>query len=123
MDIFLDILLKPPQPLMGLIFWVRKRLIKFADIVGILASNTFRESMYYSPSLLQMHQHECGDILYDIFMVSANLKHFFRCTDDFKDMNIGLRLVYTFSKQGSHSDWKTWKNGKAFSSQGKVREF
>ena len=24
--------------------------------------------------------------------------------------------------QGSHSDWKTWKNGKAFSS-GKVREF
>ena len=29
-------------------------------------------------------------------------------------------------RQGSHSDlktWKTWKNGKAFSSQGKVREF
>ena len=25
--------------------------------------------------------------------------------------------------QGSHSDWKTWKNGKVFSSQGKVREF
>ena len=25
--------------------------------------------------------------------------------------------------QGSHSDWKTWKNEKAFSSQGKVREF
>ena len=28
--------------------------------------------------------------------------------------------------QGSHSDWKnwkTWKNGKAFFSQGKVREF
>ena len=25
--------------------------------------------------------------------------------------------------QGSHSDWKTWKNGKAFSSKGKVREF
>ena len=24
--------------------------------------------------------------------------------------------------QGSHSDWKTWKNGKAFSSQGKVQE-
>ena len=24
--------------------------------------------------------------------------------------------------QDSHSDWKTWKNGKAFSSQGKVRE-
>ena len=24
---------------------------------------------------------------------------------------------------GSHSDWKTWKNGKAFSSQGKLREF
>ena len=24
---------------------------------------------------------------------------------------------------GSHSDWKTWKNGRAFSSQGKVREF
>ena len=26
------------------------------------------------------------------------------------------------SDQGSHSDWKTWKNEKAFSSQGKVRE-
>ena len=29
-------------------------------------------------------------------------------------------------KHGSHRDWKsgkTWKNGKAFSSQGKVREF
>ena len=25
--------------------------------------------------------------------------------------------------QGSHSDWKTWKNGKAFSRQGKVSEF
>ena len=25
-------------------------------------------------------------------------------------------------QQGSHSDWKTWKNGKVFSSQGKVRE-
>ena len=22
------------------------------------------------------------------------------------------------TRQGSHSDWKTWKNGKAFSSQG-----
>ena len=79
-------------------FFVRKRLIKFADIIGILSSNTFWESTYYSPSLLEMHQHECGDILYDIFMISANFKHFFRCTDDFKDMNIGLRLVYTFSK-------------------------
>ena len=29
----------------------------------------------------------------------------------------------TTALQGSHSDWKTWKNGKAFSSQGKVREF
>ena len=32
--------------------------------------------------------------------------------------NYGWAIV-----QGSHSDWKTWKNGKAFSSQGKVREF
>ena len=80
------------------LFFVRKRLIKFGDIVGTLASNTFWESTYYSPSLLEMHQHECGDILYDIFMVAANPKHFFRCTDNFKDMNIGLRLVYTFSK-------------------------
>ena len=24
---------------------------------------------------------------------------------------------------GSHRDWKTWKNGKAFTGQGKVREF
>ena len=28
-----------------------------------------------------------------------------------------------FTVQGSHSEWKTWKNGKAFSSQGKVGEF
>ena len=27
------------------------------------------------------------------------------------------------SSQGSHSDWKTWKNGDAFSSEGKVGEF
>ena len=27
------------------------------------------------------------------------------------------------NNQGSHTDWKTWKNGKTFSSQGKVREF
>ena len=32
-------------------------------------------------------------------------------------------LDETKSCQGSHSDWKTWENGKAFSSQGKVREF
>ena len=34
-------------------------------------------------------------------------------------------LQFMFFTQGSHSDgktWKTWKNGKAFSSQGKVRE-
>ena len=31
--------------------------------------------------------------------------------------------IYYNLQQGSHSDWKTWKNGKAFSSQGKVREF
>ena len=30
--------------------------------------------------------------------------------------------MYQKNEQGSHSDWKTWKNGKAFSSQGKVRE-
>ena len=24
---------------------------------------------------------------------------------------------------GSHTDWKTWKNGKTFSSQGQVGEF
>ena len=33
------------------------------------------------------------------------------------DFHVGIWL------QGSHSDWKTWKNEKAFSSQGKVREF
>ena len=27
------------------------------------------------------------------------------------------------SNQGSHLDWKTWENGKAFFSQGKVRKF
>ena len=34
-----------------------------------------------------------------------------------------LFLKLGMESQGSHSDWKTWKNGKAFSSQGKVREF
>ena len=34
-----------------------------------------------------------------------------------------LYIMYLILNQGSHSDWKTWKNGKAFSSQGKVREF
>ena len=40
------------------------------------------------------------------------------------------KLMLTFVSfplmHGSHRDWKsgkTWKNGKAFSSQGKVREF
>ena len=36
------------------------------------------------------------------------------------------RVDVTHHVQGSHSDWKnwkTWENGKAFSSQGKVREF
>ena len=28
-----------------------------------------------------------------------------------------------YKLQGSHTDWKTWKNRKTFSSQGKVREF
>ena len=27
------------------------------------------------------------------------------------------------SSHGSHFDWKTWKNERAFSSQGKFREF
>ena len=37
-------------------------------------------------------------------------------------LKTGSGLYY----HGSHRDWKsgkTWKNGKAFSSQGKVREF
>ena len=32
-------------------------------------------------------------------------------------------VVFCSARQGSHLDWKTWKNGKTFSSQGKVREF
>ena len=78
--------------------FVRKRLMKFANITGTLGSNTFEESIYYSPSILEMRQNECGDLLYDIFSVASNLKHFFRSTYDVRDMNIGLRLVYTFSK-------------------------
>ena len=38
-----------------------------------------------------------------------------------------IKVKYVFAvgakEQGSHSDWKTWKNGKEFSSQGKVSEF
>ena len=41
---------------------------------------------------------------------------------DFKGKT-GVMLGFNQVEQGSHSDWKTWKNGKAFSSQGKVREF
>ena len=38
----------------------------------------------------------------------------------------GVAMSYFPIFHGSHWDWKsgkTWKNGKAFSSQGKVREF
>ena len=41
-----------------------------------------------------------------------------RSSTDFHNGLFMLQLLI----QGSHSDWKTWKNGKAFSSQGKVRE-
>ena len=42
----------------------------------------------------------------------------------FKFMHGTVNLLLTpIYLQGSHSDWKTSKNGKAFSSQGKVREF
>ena len=40
------------------------------------------------------------------------------CNMDVTSKNITANQL----AQGSHSDWKTWKNGKAFSSQGKVRE-
>ena len=34
-----------------------------------------------------------------------------------------LIVMFSHTSQGSHTDWKTWKNGTTFSSQGKVREF
>ena len=40
--------------------------------------------------------------------------------------HVAFYLCCTQTGHGSHWDWKsgkTWKNGKAFSSQGKVREF
>ena len=45
-----------------------------------------------------------------------------------KKQNIDIDVAngYIYHSQGSHSDWKTWEtweNGKAFASQGKVREF
>ena len=36
--------------------------------------------------------------------------------------DLGQEVRGVACPQGSHSDRKTWKNGKAFSSQGKVRE-
>ena len=33
-----------------------------------------------------------------------------------------LIVMFSHTSQGSHTDWKTWKNGTTFSSQGKVRE-
>ena len=36
--------------------------------------------------------------------------------------NVGY-MTFSCNVQGSHSYGKTWNNGKAFSSQGKVREF
>ena len=41
----------------------------------------------------------------------------------FKAVSIRSNASLINSIQGSHSDWKTWKNGKAFFSQGKVWEF
>ena len=40
-----------------------------------------------------------------------------------RNITYKFRVRISMKNQGSHSDWKTWKNGKAFSSQGKVREF
>ena len=40
----------------------------------------------------------------------------------FINEGIAIRLsIWIY--QGSHSDWKTWENGKAFSSQGRVNKF
>ena len=38
-------------------------------------------------------------------------------------IHVSFEKPMILASQGSHSDWKTWKNGKAFSSQGKVGEF
>ena len=35
-----------------------------------------------------------------------------------KEQNFSNKTYYCSYLQGSHSDWKTWKNGKTFSSQG-----
>ena len=43
-----------------------------------------------------------------------------------KCLNLFQKISTEAVNHGSHRDWKsgkTWKNGKAFSSQGKVREF
>ena len=65
----------------------------------------------------------------------TQIYHYTRCgsstaqfEDKFEDVDtvsskIGRFQRIVFIGQGSHSDWKTWKNGKAFSNQGKVREF
>ena len=34
-----------------------------------------------------------------------------------------VNFYQKIQEQGSYSDWKTWENGKVFSSQGKVKEF
>ena len=46
-------------------------------------------------------------------------------TRRFQNRTRNYHLIFCTSRceQGSHRDWKNWENGKAFSSQGKVREF
>ena len=49
-------------------------------------------------------------------------------TDWLKDnagyiIGVGVGIIVLEVRQGSHSKWETWKIGKTFSSQGKVREF
>ena len=38
-------------------------------------------------------------------------------------LSIDLLAAWCVKCQRSHSDWKTWKNGKAFSSRGKSGNF
>ena len=51
------------------------------------------------------------------FMAFCKAKCHFETTKE-KVKKISTCFIACGLVQGSHSDWKTWKNGKAFSSQG-----
>ena len=64
-----------------------------------------------APSLIVFILYKSEPVEYNRGLVHKETHHLLTCVKS------------EFALRSSHRDWKTWKNGKAFSSQGKVGEF